>query len=222
MDRTFIVVSIRTPREGRDVIPHRRTISTISEVSIRTPREGRDCRPVRLKWGARGFNPHAPRGARPRLWLMPAMPWSFQSARPARGATRRKQAPHRMQKFQSARPARGATIGRSVPAKSIPGFNPHAPRGARPAPCSFGSWRQHCFNPHAPRGARRNLVCAAPVDQVFQSARPARGATRGAAAGFSEVTVSIRTPREGRDAHHLHMPKPYKGFNPHAPRGARR
>ena len=58
------IVSIRTPRAGRDVIAGCTTVRTIT-VSIRTPRAGRDltAKPITTCWMS--FYPHAPSGARP-------------------------------------------------------------------------------------------------------------------------------------------------------------
>ena len=55
------------------------------------------------------------------------------------------------------------------------------------------------FNPRAPRGARQVVFDSRHRLVVFQSARPARGATGGFIALAAESTVSIRAPREGRD-----------------------
>ena len=106
--------------------------ATGSEVSIHAPRAGRD--QWRLGWLLRcgGFNPRAPRGAR-RL-------------RPRVTAGRAS--------FQSTRPARGATSSTNSVAWWIGRFNPRAPRGARPRSWSLTP-RTSSFNPRAPRGARR-------------------------------------------------------------------
>ena len=79
---------------------------------------------------------------------------------------------------------------------------------------------------------------------MFQSARPARGATQASGERGADFGVSIRTPREGRDSMEsaymlsrftFQSARPARGatlpmtptvevlmsFNPHAPRGAR-
>ena len=78
---------------------------------------------------------------------------------------------------------------------------------------------------------------------MFQSTRPARGATRVDAGFERECSVSIHAPREGRDRHgqhcthelfvSIHAPREGRdieafvglvgggSFNPRAPRGAR-
>ncbi len=102
-----------------------------------------------------------------------------------------------------------------------------------------------CFNPRAPRGARLRCNVSPPPPPLFQSTRPARGATPGLGALPAAGRVSIHAPRAGRDqrvrnaivpilAFQSTRPargatwrtKPRKavdyGFNPRAPRGARR
>ena len=63
-------VSIRAPREGRDKILLSQKHFKV--VSIRAPREGRDVVVVNVPTAGRGFNPRAPRGARPNSELIPA------------------------------------------------------------------------------------------------------------------------------------------------------
>ena len=65
-----------------------------------------------------------------------------------------------------------------------------------------------------------------PVDDatvvgVFQSTRPARGATKDNQPFVPAFTISIHAPREGRDARRTAPPHARNHFNPRAPRGAR-
>ncbi len=55
------------------------------------------------------------------------------------------------------------------------------------------------FNPRAPRGARRHGVVPGLTVKLFQSTRPARGATTIPFRGGVFVRVSIHAPRAGRD-----------------------
>ena len=161
--------------------------------------------------------------------------------------------------FQSTRPARGATCphgqyGRGTfyfnPRAAIRirsrrrwYFNPRAPRGARLWNRRFVVTARN-FNPRAPRGARPTLRRCWEGRTVFQSTRPARGATfrhKGCPAIFR---ISIHAPREGRDhvrqsslkaAEEFQSTRPARGattgavrplaapwyFNPRAPCGAR-
>jgi len=121
------------------------------------------------------FNPRAPRGARRATVVEVRATVAFQSARPARGATKETAEEVRDLKFQSARPARGAThtgnwylvlnevsiraprAGRdrreTRQSEAPMRFNPRAPRGARPDTGARAGAPAR-FNPRAPRGAR--------------------------------------------------------------------
>ena len=102
-----------------------------------------------------------------------------------------------------------------------PHFNPRAPRGARPwQRPSHGCMTN--FNPRAPRGARRNHRHrrravphfnpraprgARPVSMfymfpanLFQSTRPAWGATSAPGMLSRRIAISIHAPRVGRDS----------------------
>ncbi len=171
-------------------------------VSIHAPRAGRDasiCRTSRHPHGR--FNPRAPRGARRR-----------------RDASCLKQC-HRF----NPRAPRGARLSQSAdPTGDSTRFNPRAPRGARRYSCDVIAPKPDGFNPRAPRGARRGVRRRRGEGRLFQSTRPARGATptvtmygdllrrfqstrpaRGAtplALGVAlELFVSIHAPRAGRD-----------------------
>ena len=79
-------VSIHAPRAGRDVllIP---VLLVLESVSIHAPRAGRDLFAGLNRLVKYGFNPRAPRGARRHKCTSGRRPSSFQSTRPARGAT---------------------------------------------------------------------------------------------------------------------------------------
>ncbi len=123
-------------------------------------------------------------------------------------------------------------------------FNPRAPRGARPTLWT-ASLDSVCFNPRAPRGARRrvNRQMQCNVD-LFQSTRPARGATLQLSRMVSAVScfnpraprgarrsircrigiarlVSIHAPRAGRDAQHCVTADCIVQVSIHAPRAGR-
>ncbi len=57
--------------------------------------------------------------------------------------------------------------------------------------------------------------------RVFQSTRPARGATTARCFRERTTRVSIHAPRAGRDDIEGFQPEPCSCFNPRAPRGAR-
>ena len=81
-----------------------------SPISIHAPRAGRDAATSAMPRMCVYFNPRAPCGARPPWTRAATIPSSFQSTRPARGATNRiKTSGHKIT-FQSTRPVRGATV----------------------------------------------------------------------------------------------------------------
>ena len=190
-------------------------------VSIHAPRAGRDIHGSHNSSNGACFNPRAPRGARPdRVGTLDEV-LQFQSTRPARGAT------NRLRHF--VRPWKVSI---------------HAPRAGRD-PMRIFSWSpEPCFNPRAPRGARHPLTMSSARLIMFQSTRPARGATGDAAAPSDSLGVSIHAPRAGRDNIYaaagvmgvvsIHAPRAGRDvrpgcevaaqecFNPRAPRGARR
>ena len=77
------------------------------------------------------------------------------------------------------------------------------------------------FNPRAPRGARPVNVDKKVRRVLFQSTRPARGATLQCSVDLAALGISIHAPREGRDPNPLRPQPKRKNFNPRAPRGAR-
>ena len=192
-----VSVSIHAPREGRDTTrgtspPARRGFNPRAPRGAR--RSGKSRQSTVL-----GFNPRAPRGARRHSRQNALIGRLFQSTRPARGATRTRSlswpydhvsihAPREgrdpanssfindLRMFQSTRPARGATGSPSITISDDQGFNPRAPRGARPGQI-FRSRIRQSFNPRAPRGARPCISSHTAKCWGFQSTRPARGAT---------------------------------------------
>ena len=147
----------------------------------------------------RGFNPRAPRGARP-AWL--------------RGAERRGG-------FQSTRPARGATVDRprhpQTPVVSI-----HAPRAGRDRGGFDEMAGLECFNPRAPRGARPGQWAELFKNRGVSIHAPRAGRDLLRACAFRlQHLVSIHAPRAGRDRTERRRKTARTCFNPRAPRGAR-
>ena len=221
-----------------------RIIRTHAEllVSIHAPRAGRDTTDKTATISDLGFNPRAPCGARQSASFSAAVYSAFQSTSPVRGATQRgvystnprPVSIHAPRAGRDALPYRqfGCTFvsihapraGRdgvgSTERLFMWGFNPRAPRGARPcAPCSQTVPR--CFNPRAPCGARPSTIQTAVPSVMFQSTRPVRGATYHSCNRVCRCTVSIHAPRAGRDYHPLFSPACSLCFNPRAPCGAR-
>ena len=144
--------------------------------------------------------------------------------------------------FQSTRPARGATTRHIQRFARTLYFNPRAPRGARQATLE-DLQDQLVFQSTRPaRGATQSNYDSN-YNQKFQSTRPARGATphhfiihdlceisihapREGRDTFPTTsaltpTISIHAPREGRDPTQITMEEVTRYFNPRAPRGAR-
>ena len=123
-------------------------------VSIRTPREGRD--PDRQLYATtyNRFNPHAPRGAR---LSDPVKHRDFKRVS-IRTPREGRDPPARLvvnchPLFQSARPARGATFGHFRLGKQFI-VSIRTPREGRDITQVRSVRVMVCFNPHAPRGAR--------------------------------------------------------------------
>ena len=192
--------TFQSTRPARGATKNEVTKSPEAKISIHAPREGRDCHNNIETKVEMDFNPRAPRGARlaKRVW------------------------DERAAAFQSTRPARGATGGQGgIPSQS-PYFNPRAPRGARRnqkekkkqdsisihAPREGRDVRTHvklghngCISIHAPREGRDWETCAYTARYIiFQSTRPARGATEKFNCFTGHRFISIHAPREGRDA----------------------
>ncbi len=192
--------------------------------------------------GRVGFNPRAPRGARPFGPSAASIQLCFNPRAP-RGARQCDCAfPHPAAKFQSTRPARGATplgiatspvrpvsihaprAGRDLRLPLQTAIGPvsiHAPRAGRDPPARDGERLRRCFNPRAPRGARPGPPRRLDLHSRFQSTRPARGATGRSSGAFQCPDVSIHAPRAGRDRLDGEGATVVPGFNPRAPRGAR-
>jgi len=189
-------VSIHAPRAGRDDQPRHRQrllerfnpraprgarLREYVEQLVRyrfNPRAPRGARPRAfiLSTAASSFNPRAPRGARPTPFIVTAFDTAFQSTRPARGATIIQTGRLNQTEFQSTRPARGATAVPWPSSRSLT-VSIHAPRAGRDGLLIAAYPFVGCFNPRAPRGARLADIERKVALRMFQSTRPARGAT---------------------------------------------
>ena len=178
---------------GNNLIPHG------FAVSIHAPRVGRDSSCWRARSIRRCFNPRAPRGARhKRAGQKPPAP-----------------------RVSIHAPRVGRDSDHGTREAAADGFNPRAPRGARRVAYSHAPSRTG-FNPRAPRGARHHRKQVKYAAVMFQSTRPAWGATALAGSEREFAAVSIHAPRVGRDTGSPIMSTNPLGFNPRAPRGARR
>ena len=77
------------------------------------------------------------------------------------------------------------------------------------------------FNPRAPHGARQGIILTPILLDLFQSTRPAWGATSRIQPSERVGAISIHAPRMGRDLIQLRINLFKLDFNPRAPHGAR-
>ena len=121
-------ISIHAPRAGRD--QGRPGGVPADDISIHAPRAGRD-RESTLERFKQSISIHAPRAGRDRArsLIFPHL-WKFQSTRPVRGATTRKDILRHEWEFQSTRPVRGATPAEVYCTFSYT-ISIHAPRAGR-------------------------------------------------------------------------------------------
>ena len=188
-------------------------------VSIHAPRAGRDCSWASGASAGASFNPRAPRGARLGFTGSIIMPTAFQSTRPARGATLEKITIYTNPEFQSTRPARGATRSRQRHRRRDR-VSIHAPRAGRDE-VRHEIHRRIVVSIHAPRAGRDvRSVFSGITTGVFQSTRPARGATITSHVRSPIDDVSIHAPRAGRDQRILHL-RWQQPVSIHAPRAGR-
>ena len=211
----------RAPRGARPVMPSKLLFDPF--ISIHAPREGRDRgMPLGVE-PSQQISIHAPREGRDWLTICWAVPlWTFQSTRPARGATSAFSGLKCSPVYFNPRAPRGARQQLHQHHRRLYHISIHAPREGRDA-APGGTARGHRhFNPRAPRGARLSgYADTVAIRAIFQSTRPARGATTVRLLASLAAVISIHAPREGRDLGFaiMFLAPPY--FNPRAPRGAR-
>ena len=144
------------------------------------------------------FNPRSPRRERPRL------PRCWRGRRYFNPRSPRRERPDKSApfgwriSFQSTLPAKGATCRCRHVVRNHADFNPRSPRRERLS--RFHNHPKHkYFNPRSPRRERRRYGAAALGCTRFQSTLPAKGATRGRAAGAcGRVDFNPRSPRRER------------------------
>ena len=166
------------------------------------------------------FNPHSPRGERPKgqipTWIrFDFNPHSPRGERPLLPAQLRQAT-----QFQSTLPARGATFC-LYSMGSLRVISIHTPREGSDPKSGGCSYSADYFNPHSPRGERPQIWGMFLFGRLFQSTLPARGATAVCIPVRSSNDISIHTPREGSDQRMIHGVQMLGYFNPHSPRGER-
>ena len=144
----------------------------------------------------------------------------FQSTRPARGATR-KPLPFAAGCYVSIHAPRTGRDNSDGGDCSGIAVSIHAPRTGRDAGFGQGLVGYYVFQSTRPaRGATLRMLTLFCFTLKFQSTRPARGATGTVASLSASVWVSIHAPRTGRDRH-LWMVSTHQPVSIHAPRTGR-
>ena len=212
-------VSIHAPRAGRD-LARRNTTPELKGFNPRAPRGARPGQGGEHR-GWDGVSIHAPRAGRDGGWRHEGLRDQSFNPRAPRGARRRRRQGFPKRGVSIHAPRAGRDFSISIPCVALSCFNPRAPRGARPA-AAITTWRFGCFNPRAPRGARRHLLQQRGEVVQFQSTRPARGATA-TSQTVPRLSICCFNPRAraGRDVQEERDAEGERGFNPRAPRGAR-
>mgnify|MGYP004563878501 CR=1 FL=1 len=210
--------SFAAPRGGRDANPP--ADYDVNPISTRAPRTGRDPRCSTAPSPPCDFNPRAPCGARlGRAVICAYRMISILAPRAGRDSSRWRPAP--AGHISILAPRAGRDLGRrALPPASVY-FNPRAPCGARPEIIKQAG-KEIIISILAPRAGRDSLasrlIGAAPLFQSarpargatfappvpssfsrFQSSRPVRGATVYADPRIHGLQISIRAPRAGRD-----------------------
>ena len=145
-------ISIHAPFAGRDLPKKRREAA--SPISIHAPLAGRDIMKPERKNTWKDFNPRAPCGARPAQASVRQRPKQFQSTRPLRGATLRKEVWTEYLHISIHAPLAGRDSGAAKPS-SMMMISIHAPLAGRD-------------------GISKKIFTSI---SRFQSTRPLRGAT---------------------------------------------
>mgnify|MGYP000879715911 CR=1 FL=1 len=116
----------------------------------------------------------------------------------------------------------GARLSKLYPYFVVSRVSIHAPRVGRDLLVCRNALLLCCFNPRAPCGARPMAFGSGMGSTKFQSTRPVWGATAAEKKGDAAETVSIHAPRVGRDSACSKRLMQSGSFNPRAPCGARR
>ena len=190
-------ISIHTPREGSD---HMQSCKNKPDHAFQStlPARGATRSSNLLHSFGVNFNPHSPRGERPKGQIPTWIRFDFNPHSP-----------------------RGERLPLSYSEGEWEEISIHTPReGSDLLPLQHGLPPRH-FNPHSPRGERPQIWGMFLFGRLFQSTLPARGATAVCIPVRSSNDISIHTPREGSDQRMIHGVQMLGYFNPHSPRGER-
>ncbi len=239
-----LLISIHAPREGRDAnrtkylrlnlyfnprAPRGARLSlhcgsvVLQSISIHAPREGRDASGAVLRPLSLYISIHAPREGRDgsfRKCLIFRL--SFQSTRPARGATIRFQAAVKRMEISIHAPREGRDLLRCAANAEDQLISIHAPREGRDIFREVNDGKNQAISIHAPREGRDDVgEFTKAVGNEFQSTRPARGATGENRRYAPDVcNFNPRAPRGARQYVHVSIEVAI-GISIHAPREGR-
>ena len=215
----MISISIHSPRMGRDR-PNKETGKREKNFNPLSPHGERPAT-ERKNLSSLIFQSTLPAWGETRLWNSPkklgefqsTLPaWGetprgfrrkrpyppFQSTLPAWGETRQRRPTAVVRRFQSTLPAWGET-GHVAVAHLRRIISIHSPRMGRDLLGSERPQLQRYFNPLSPHGERPHFPPINLMRLIFQSALPAWGETQIGVALMPILTISIRSPRMGRD-----------------------
>ena len=189
-------ISIHSPRMGRDLTDALDRGAT--DISIHSPRMGRDLLQGILGHSSYNFNPLSPHGERHATVLTRRRGTIFQSTLPAWGETQSISGNAVCRRISIHSPRMGrddeaalAKYGRKI---SI-----HSPRMGRDASQSVQEKHKQHFNPLSPHGERPMPHYGVPPKDGFQSTLPAWGETELIDLILTLLSISIHSPRMGRD-----------------------
>ena len=190
-------------------------------ISIHSPRMGRDNRERASPTRTADFNPLSPHGERPSPAYQAGAGMDFNPLSPHGERLLRSSLLLLHRLFQSTLPAWGETYGAICDHTSKGNFNPlsphgerqfchmssgqerhisiHSPRMGRDRSGTPPSIRRSYFNPLSPHGERRCGRIAQKGRMPFQSTLPAWGETPSSVFPLCHTTISIHSPRMGRD-----------------------
>ena len=100
-------------------------------------------------------------------------------------------------------------------------FNPLSPHGERLGACEYAIWNGY-FNPLSPHGERRNRVCRVSFVRTISIHSPRMGRDiMGGRGAIQSIAISIHSPRMGRDLKISTYLRKWWNFNPLSPHGER-
>ena len=174
----LIVISTHAPLAGRDGLSDG-ICRDDGEISTHAPLAGRDGIPPPRPHPGRDFNPRAPCGARPSLWVGISDPAEISTHAPLAGRDCWwTSASGITSLFQPTRPLRGATAIASGIVQQMQQISTHAPLAGRDDDIALHLTYRPGISTHAPLAGRdRAAEQTGGVRQIFQPTRPLRGAT---------------------------------------------